>query len=158
MRARRDKQVKIERTKWWKLKGKTSEVFRERIIKEGYWKEEDDINNIWEKMATNTRKVASEVCGVTKGIGGEAKDTWWWNEEVQRAIEEKECYRRLYHDRSVDNIEKYKVAKKTAKRAVSVANGRAYEDLYQHLSTNEGEKDIYRMARVHERDKGLQPS
>ena len=70
---------------------------------------------MWEKKATNIRKVALEVCGVTKGSGGEAKDTWWWNEEVQRAIKEKkECYRRLYHDRSVDNIEKYKVAKKTA--------------------------------------------
>ena len=46
------------------------------------------------------------MCGVTKESGGEAKDTWWWNEEVQRAIKEKkECYRRLYHDRSVDNIE-----------------------------------------------------
>jgi hypothetical protein len=31
---------------------------------------------------------------------------------------------------------------------VSVEKGRAYEDLYQHLSTKEGEKDIYRMARV----------
>jgi hypothetical protein len=51
----------------------------------------------------------------------------------------------------VDNIEKYKVAKKTAKRAVSVAKGRAYEDLYQHLSTKKEEKDIYRMARVRER-------
>ena len=137
---------------WWKVKGETSEVFRERVIKEGSWKEEDDINNMWDKMATNIRKVASEVCGVTKGRGREAKDTWWWNEEVQRAIKEKkECYRRLYHDRSVDNIEKYKVAKKTAKQAVSVANGRAYEDLYQHLSTKEGEKDIYRIARVRER-------
>ena len=68
--------------------------------------------------------------------------------KFQRAIKEKkECYRRLYHDRSVDNIEKYKVAKKTAKRAISVAKGRAYDDLYQHLSTKEGEKDIYRMAR-----------
>ena len=104
---------------------------------------------MWEKMATNIRKVASEVCGVTKGSGGEAKDTWWWNEEVQRAIKEKKkCYRRLYHDMSVDNIEKYKVAKKTTKWVVSVAKGRAYEDLYQHLSTKEGEKDIYRMARV----------
>ena len=28
-------------------------------------------------------------------------------------------------------IEKYKVAKKTAKRAVSEAKGRAYEDLYR---------------------------
>ena len=43
---------------------------------------------MWEKMATNIRKVASEVCGVTKGSGGEAKDTWWWNEEVQKAIKE----------------------------------------------------------------------
>ena len=57
--------------------------------------------------------------------------------EVQRAIKEKkEWYRRLYHDRSMDNIEKYKVAKK---------------DLYQRLSTKEGEKDIYRMTRVRER-------
>ena len=32
-----------------------------------------------------------------------------------------------------------------------MAKGRAYDDLYQHLSTKEGDKDIYRMARVHER-------
>ena len=51
----------------------------------------------------------------------------------------------------MDNIEKYKVAKKTAKRAVNVAKGRAYEDLYQHLSTKEGEKDNYRMTKVRER-------
>ena len=58
----------------------------------------------------------------------------------------------------MDNIEKYMVAKKTAKRALSVAKGRAYEDFDQHLSTKEGEKDIYRMARVREKDNGLQPS
>ena len=33
VRARRDKQAKIERIKWWKLKGETSEVFRERVTK-----------------------------------------------------------------------------------------------------------------------------
>ena len=56
----------------------------------------------------------------------------------------------MYHGRSVDNIEKCKVAEKTAKRAVSVTKSRAYEDLYQHLGTKEGEKDIYSMARVRE--------
>ena len=55
---------------------------------------------------------------------------------MQKAIKEKkECYKRLYHDRCANNIEKYKVAKKTAKRAVSEAKGRAYEDLYRRLST-----------------------
>ena len=31
------------------------------------------------------------------------------------------------------------------------AKGRAYEDLYRRLSTKEGEKDIYRMARARDR-------
>jgi len=54
-------------------------------------------------------------------------------------------------NRCADNIEKYKVTKKTAKRAVSEVKGRTYEDLYQRLSTKEGEKNIYRMARARDR-------
>ena len=102
---------------------------------------------MWEKMTTCVRKVASKILGVTKGSGCDSKDTWWWNEDVQKAIKEKKCYKRLYHDRFANNIEKYKVAKKTAKRAVSEAKGRAYDYPYRRLSTKEGENDIYRMAR-----------
>ena len=40
---------------------------------------------------------------------------------MQKAIKEKECYKRLYDDRCANNVEKYKMAKKTAKRAVSEA-------------------------------------
>ena len=43
------------------------------------------------------------------------------------------------------------MTKKIAKRAVSKAKGRAYEDLYRRLSTKKGEKDIYRMARARDR-------
>ena len=149
VRVRRDRQAKIAKTKWWKLKGESVEVFKRRVIEGGPWGGEDDANNMWKKMATCIRKVASEVFGVTKGNGCEPRDTWWWNEGVQKAIKEKkECYRSLYHDRSADNIEKYKTAKKAAKRAVSEAKGRAYEGLYQRLGTKEGENDIYRMARI----------
>ena len=96
-----------------------SKVFKEKVIEEGPWNDEGDANNMWEKMVTCVRKVASEVLGVTKGSGCEPKYTWWWSEDVQRTIKEKkDCYKRLYHDKSADNIEKYKVAKKTAKRAV----------------------------------------
>ena len=37
-------------------------------------------------------------------------------------------------------IEGYKLAKRVAKRAVSVAKDKAYDDLYQRLDTKEGEK------------------
>ena len=103
-------------------------------------------------MATYVRRIASEEFRVTRGSKVKAKDTWWWNEDVQKAIKEKKvCFRRLYLDRSADNIEKYKAAKKAAKRAVSEARGRAYEDLYQRLNTKEDERDIYKMAKIRER-------
>ena len=50
---------------------------------------------------------------------------------VQKAIrEKKDCYIHLHLDKSADNIEKYKVAKKAAKRALSESRSRAYDDLY----------------------------
>jgi hypothetical protein len=54
-------------------------------------------------------------------------------------------------DRSVDNVELYKVAKKTRKQAVSEARGQMYDVLYQRLGTKGGEKDIYRMVKSRER-------
>jgi hypothetical protein len=57
----------------------------------------------------------------------------------------------MHLDRSVDNVERYKVTKKTVKQVVSEARGRMYDGLYQRLSTKEGEKDIYRMAKSRDR-------
>jgi hypothetical protein len=96
--------------------------------------------------------VALEEFGVTKGGKRKTKETWWWNEKVQNDFKEKkECFRRMHLDRSMDNIERYKVTKKTAKRTVSEVRGQMYDELYQWLGTKEGEKDIYRMAKSRER-------
>jgi hypothetical protein len=71
---------------------------------------------------------------------------------VQNTIKEKkDCFRRMYLNRSVDNVERYKVAKKTAKQAVSEVRGQMYDGLYQRLGTKEGEKNIYRMTKSQER-------
>ena len=43
------------------------------------------------------------------------------------------------------------MAKKAAKQAVGEARGRAYEDLYQRLGTQEGERDIYKISKIRER-------
>ena len=60
-------------------------------------------------MATCICKVASEEIGVSRERRSEDKVTWWWIKE------KKDCFRRLYLDRSADNIEKYKMVKKAAK-------------------------------------------
>jgi hypothetical protein len=121
-------------------------MFKERVLKEGPWYE-GDANSMWMKMSTCIRKMVSEEFRVIKGGKRETNETWWWNEKVQQNVikEKKECFRRMHRDRSVDNVERYKVAKKVAKRAMNEARDQMYDGLYQRLGTKEGEKDIYRM-------------
>jgi hypothetical protein len=57
----------------------------------------------------------------------------------------------MHLDRSVDNVERYKVAKKTSKRMVSEVMGQMYDGLYQWLDMKEWENDIYRMVKSQER-------
>jgi hypothetical protein len=57
----------------------------------------------------------------------------------------------MHLDRSVDNVEWYKVAKKTIKWAVSEARGQMYDRVYHRLGTKKGENDIYRIAKSRER-------
>jgi hypothetical protein len=57
----------------------------------------------------------------------------------------------MHLDMSADNVERYKVAKKNAKQAVSETRGQMYDGLYQRLRMKEGEKDIYKMAKSRER-------
>jgi hypothetical protein len=57
----------------------------------------------------------------------------------------------MHLDRSVDNMERYKVAKKTVKQAVSEVRDQMYDRLCQRLDTKEGEKDIYMMTKSRER-------
>jgi hypothetical protein len=44
---------------------------------------------MWMKMSTCITKVASEEFRVIKGGKRETKETWWWNEKVQKAIKKK---------------------------------------------------------------------
>ena len=52
VQARGNKQARVTRTKWWKLEGEASKVFKEKVIEEGPWNDEGDANSMWEKMAT----------------------------------------------------------------------------------------------------------
>ena len=50
-------------------------------------------NNInrggWKQLSENVLEVAKEVCGETTGHRRIQRATWWWNEAVQSAVQEK---------------------------------------------------------------------
>ncbi|XP_024019756.1 uncharacterized protein LOC112091130 [Morus notabilis] len=93
-------------------------AFKEKL-EEATWSYIGDANTMWDAMASCIRKVAKEVLGESRGKGPPGKETWWWSEEVQKAIRTKrDLYRDLPKRKDVETFNKYKEAKKEAKRAV----------------------------------------
>ena len=138
------KKKKVEKVKpkirWWKLKETSyQEVFRQEVTRIlGY---KDGLPDEWDKTAEMLRKTAETVLGVTFGKRKGDKETWWWNEEVQESIKEKNEAKKACDKIRNKNIKKiYKEKKSKAKKAVAMAKGRAYYNLYARLETKEGEK------------------
>ena len=103
---------------------------------------EDGLPDEWYKTAEILRKTAETVLGVTFGKRKGDRKTWWWNEEVQENIKEKEAKKAWDKIRDENTKKIYKKKKSKTKIAVVMAKGRAYEDLYAILETKEGEKEL----------------
>ena len=112
----------------------------------------DGLPDEWDKTAEMLRKTAETVLGVTFGKRKGDRETWWWNKEVQESIKEKKEAKKAWDKIRDENTKKiYKEKKSKAKKAVAMAKGRAYDDLYARLETKEGEKELYRLARQRDR-------
>ena len=112
----------------------------------------DGLPDEWDKTAEMLRKTSETVLEVTFGKRKGDKETWWWNEKVQKSIKEKKEAKKAWDKIRNKNTKKvYKEKKSKAKKAVAMAKGRAYDDLYARLETKEGEKELYRLARQRDR-------
>ena len=79
---------------------------------------------------------------------GKEIERWRWNEEVQESIKEKkEATKACDKIRDENSKKMYKEKKSKAKKAVAMGKRRAYENLYSRLKTEEGEKELYKLAR-----------
>ena len=149
------KKKKAEKVKpkigWWKLKETScQEAFRQKMTRILGGK--NGLPDEWDKTAEMLRKTAETVLGKTFGKRKGDRETWWWNEEVQESIKEKKKAKKAWDKLRNENTKKiYKEKKSKAKKAVAMAKGRAYDDLYVRLETKKGEKELYRLAGLRDR-------
>ena len=113
------KVVKNKQTfRWriWKLKENNIKTrFQERV------KELVDVDtpNLWNTFKNIMLQARDEVCGKKKGSRSHG-DTWWWNEEVKKAIQQKKvAYKQMCENRSEENKAKYKNIKNRTKKMVA---------------------------------------
>ena len=68
------------------------------------------------------------------------------------SIKEKKEAKKAWDKTRNENTKKvYKEKKSKAKKAVAMAKGRVYDDLYDRLETKEGKKELYRLASQRDR-------
>ena len=126
------------------------EAFRQEVTRTLGGK--DGLPDEWGKTAEMVMKTAETVLGVTFGKQKGDRETWWWNEEVQEGIKvKKEAKKTWYKIRDENTKKMYKEKKSKAKKAVAMAKGHAYDNLYARLETKEDEKELYRLARQRNR-------
>ena len=139
LETRPKRPVPVEpRIRWWKLTEDCAKKDFKRKVEQnlGQTLPED-----WKKTTTVIKEIAKAVLGVSSGRRKVDKDTWWWNPEVQICIQRKKQAKQEW-DRAQDERSKvaYRIACRTAKKAVARAKAEAYNSLYEHLDTKGGRK------------------
>jgi len=79
-----------------------------------------NVESKWNAMREVWQKAAEQVCGWTKGLPRNS-ETWWWNDEVATATEEKRCYKIWHKTKTASDRYKYKEAIPNARRSVALA-------------------------------------
>ena len=88
---------------------------------------------------------AKEMLGETSDV---EKESWWWNDEVQKAVKEKrDSLKKWQSSRTTTYLADYSENKTNAKKAVTTAKEAEYEEVYTKLDRREGQDMIYKLAK-----------
>ena len=115
-----DRKVRVgfeSRIKVWRLKEEeVRRKFEDKLSQETL-EVEGSGEDIWVQIRDHMLKAAGTVCGWTKGQARH-KETWWWNEAVEKASEwTKKCLNEFLAAKGSDREEEKKAALKLAKKA-----------------------------------------
>ncbi|XP_071727373.1 uncharacterized protein [Rutidosis leptorrhynchoides] len=136
---------------WKKLNGEKVETFKtlvvERVDAEVEMVPHDDADQMWNYLASTIREVAKEALGVAVGTSRGHSKVALKQLRFRELITSREG---TPADRTRLE-ERYKEAKREAKKAVALTKEKAYEDLYRKLDSKDGANDIYRIAKARER-------
>ncbi|XP_070005157.1 uncharacterized protein [Nicotiana sylvestris] len=133
------------RIKWGALTKDKAQELEGRLSAMGAWRSSGDASTMWSATSKCIREAAREVLGVSMGISGGHNRDWWWNEVVQVKVEAKKAaYMKLVGSIGEDErracVERYKVARKEAKMAVTEGKTAAYGCMYEELGKKAGRR------------------
>ena len=97
--------VFVSRCKVWRLKNETVRRFVEEVEKRANDRSTMDVEGAWGGLKSCLLEVSDKVCGKSKGRP-EHKATWWWNEELEKAVDKKKSCLQSGGERKLDKLKK----------------------------------------------------
>ena len=132
----------------WKLKdNEVRRTFEEKIRAKADMWVKGDMESLWKNLKESLLEVADEVCGRTKGPPGH-RESWWWNEEVGKAVEEKRNYYKIWKKSTKEEDRLlYCLAKRKAKRAVYIAQADEQKVFGEMLDSEDKKGVVFRVVK-----------
>ena len=134
--------------KIWKLKDPETCAEFEEIVNNsaiGDINDNIDINTYWNEIKACLFSACDKVCGWTRGGKQKQRETWWWDNSVNKIIKQK---RKLWKEwQKGGDKEKYLEAKRKAKSAVYAAKKKAQEENLSNLKSRDGKNYIFKLAK-----------
>lgn len=154
------KTIFVSKCKTWKLKVEESQKEYEQKVgnrEAERDRTEEDVEAVWKELKDCLLGAAEEVCGRTKGPPRH-NESWWWDDECSRAVNEK---RKLYgiwqksrneEDEEKKNEDKsaYTKAKNDARRVIGRAKEKERSRWVDELETQDakGKEKVFKMAKL----------
>ena len=123
-------------------------VAREKVV---------DLESGWTSMKNMLLESVGGVCSWTRGTPRHS-ETWWWNEQVGRIIDEKKAKFKAWQKSKGTAAEEeackgYKAIRKAAKKEVARAQEAQRKLLAEHLDTEDVHKKVFRIAKQMTKDR-----
>jgi hypothetical protein len=142
------RQVFSSRCRVWKLKDAGSRSrFRELVEARAVGRCEGNVEGVWNGLKSCLLEVAEDVCGRSKGRPRH-RETWWWNDDVAEAVDQKRKLFRVWKKtKSKRDEEAYQASKRMAKKKVYGAQEAERKKLVEKLEQQEGRGNMFRAAK-----------
>ena len=155
--VKRRKDPFVSRCKLWKLRQVETQKQFSAILEDKEKIRESaggNVEDVWKELRECLIEGGNEVCGRTKGPSRH-KQSWWWNDKVAEAIEEKiKCYQKMKEsekeiDKEVASRDKlaYNQANKFSKKLIASAKEAERKKLGEDLDSEEGKGKLFRMVK-----------
>ena len=106
-----------------------------------------DVQQWWVHNASVIRRHGKELLGETSGIMWEEKESWWWDEDIEKVVKGKKEAKKRWEESQLHE-DRNRLRKTKVKRVVAQAKARAYDEIYDELEAKEGLNKMLKLSKA----------